>query len=107
MREKNTLGSLKTIYPKVNFVKTSGEFDYKYAVDYELFLGNSLICGIQIKPKSYTYNTPYLNKAKRTNLEKNKKYFQEFNAPVYDVFSTSKGSILNTGVLSTILEFLK
>ena len=107
LREHNTIKVLTQKFPKANFVKKEGEFDFNYAVDYEIYFNGQLICGIQIKPKSYTYNTPYILKARRANLAKNTKYYEEFNAPVFDVISTARGNINNIYVLDKITSLLK
>ncbi len=107
LREKNTISTLQKKFPKLHFVKQSGEFDFNYAVDFELYKEHQLICAVQIKPKSYTYNTPYLTKAKRANVEKNKKYTAAFNVPVFNVISSAKGFLYNEEILTTLKNLLK
>lgn len=102
IRERNTVKKLKKTFKNILFYKTTGNFDHKYAVDYELKYNDKLICGIQIKPKSYTYSTPYLNKAKSANNKKNLYYKTTFNKNVYDVISQANGTIINKEVLSEI-----
>lgn len=106
LREHNTIKTLKKTFTTATFIKKEGQFDYDYAVDYELYISNKLVCGIQIKPKSYTYNTPYINRAKSTNETKNKKYSFEFNAPVFDVISSTNGTIINKIVIGKINSLL-
>jgi hypothetical protein len=107
IRERNTIKVLKTKFQNIEFVKTSGEFDHKYAVDYELKKDNSLICGIQIKPKSYTYNLPYVLKAKNANQRKNKLYSDYFKNPVFDVISQANGTVINTQVIKQLEKLLQ
>ena len=107
LREKNTTTTLQRKFPQLNFVKKSGEFDFNYAVDFQLYNGNVLICAIQIKPKSYTYNTPYLARAKSANAEKNKKYSLEYNVPVFNIISSAKGVVYNEQILITIAKLLE
>jgi len=102
IRERNTIEKLKETFKNIEFHKTTGDFDHKYAVDYELKHKNRLICGIQIKPKSYTYNTSYLNKAKSANSKKNLEYKTTFNKNVFDVISQANGTIINNEVLTEI-----
>jgi len=107
IQEHNTIKNLKKIFPNCEFKKTEGEFDFKYAVDYEIYnkghkYTNSLICGIQIKPKSYTYNAPYLIKAKSANKKKNDAYFNNFGRPVYDIISKTSGEIISKEILGVI-----
>jgi len=102
IRERNTIEKLKETFKNVEFHKTTGDFDHKYAVDYELKHKGNLICGIQVKPKSYTYNTSYLNKAKNANRLKNNQYENTFHKNVFDVISQSNGIVINNGVLAKI-----
>ena len=102
IREKNTVETLKLKFPQLQFEKTVGEFDHKFAVDYELKLSERLICGIQIKPKSYLGNALYLMKAQQANKYKNAQYLQSFGKPVFDIISQLNGVILNPEVLQII-----
>ena len=106
LREHNTITTLKNELPNLNFIKKEGEFDYNYAIDYEISFNNKLLCGIQIKPKSYTYNTTYILKAKRTNYKKNRKYQNKYNVPFFDIISTTKGEIINLTVVNKIKKLL-
>ncbi len=67
IRERNCINSLNRFFPGIDLISTNGEFDHKYAVDYQLKNEGKLICGIQIKPKSYLGKTPYLQKAQSAN----------------------------------------
>jgi len=102
LRERNTIKTLNTMFKNIEFVKTTGNFDYTYAVDYELKSKGKLICAIQIKPRSYTYDKPYLNNARKTNMRKNKDYANEFGKEVFDVISKINGIIINRQVLGKI-----
>jgi hypothetical protein len=102
LREKNTIEVLKKQFPKLTFEKTSGEFDHKFAVDYELKLSEKLVCGIQIKPKSYLGNAPYLKKAQQANKYKNAEYIKSFGKPVMDIISQLNGVILNPEIVQII-----
>jgi len=106
IRERKTINLLKQNFSELNFQKTNGHFDYEYAVDYQAFKGNVLICGIQIKPASYTRsNATYVIKAKSANKRKNEKYTEKFKVPVFDIFF-EKGQILNSQVLRKIKEIV-
>ena len=94
-RERNTIDKLKNMFPKIDFRKVTGEKDYKYAVDYELFLSEMLLGGIQIKPKSYLGHAPYIQKAKRANSKKHLEYRNDFGRNIRFVISDMKGNILN------------
>lgn len=102
LREKNTIETLKRQFPLLTFEKTLGEFDHKFAVDYELKLSEKLVCGIQIKPKSYLGNAPYLKKAQQANKYKNAEYIKSFGKPVMDIISQLNGVILNPEIVQII-----
>ena len=102
LREHNTIKTLKGEFPQLEFLKKDGQFDHKYAVDYELINQGSLICGIQIKPKSYTFDKLYLKKAKIANLRKNERYFQDYKCKVLNVIADQKGRINNKIVINEI-----
>lgn len=106
IRERNTVEKLKKIFPSFEFVKTSGEFDHKYAVDYEIKSNDQLLCGIQIKPKSYSFNTSYIVKARNANIRKNQEFFDAFQKHVFDVIATTSGDIENLDIVDKI-KFLK
>lgn len=107
VRERNTVSILRQKFPNVDFVKTSGEFDHRYAVDYELKISGKLICGIQIKPKSYLGNAPYLRKAQSANQQKNSEYFRSFSSPVFDIISQTNGQIINPERIQVIENEIK
>ena len=102
IRERNTVKKLREFFPNFEFTKTNGELDHQYAVDYELGLAGNIFCGIQIKPKTYTYNTTYILKARNSNIRKNKAYSNTFQRPVFDVISHANGDIINTDVINQI-----
>ncbi|MEZ4792445.1 MAG: MjaI family restriction endonuclease [Gelidibacter sp.] len=102
IREKNTILTLKGKFPELDFVSTSGDFDHKYAVDYEIKNRGNIICGIQIKPKSYLGNAPYLIKAQNANAKKNQQYKTEFGKPVFNVISKANGDIINSEVIGQL-----
>lgn len=102
VREVNTIKQLDLMYDnKFTYTKTSGDFDFQYAVDYEMFYKGKLLCGIQIKPSSYeTSDAEYIARAKRCNGEKNAKYEEIFNVPVVTLTSNLNGVITsNTEIL--------
>lgn len=107
IRERNTVGKLKENFPALEFAKTSGDFDHRYAVDYEISENGNVLCGIQIKPRTYTFNTPYIVKARNANVRKNREYFEMFQRPVFDVISKTSGEIENPEVLSKIKSTTK
>lgn len=102
VRERNTIKTLQGIFTNYTFEKKDGDFDHHYAVDYDMKKDSEIICGIQIKPKSYTFSTPYLNKAKSANQIKNAEYTLKFGKPVFDVISKGNGEIQNPEVIDEI-----
>ena len=101
LRERQTIQYLSKILP-LTFKKTDGTFDHQYAVDYEVFKGTKLIAAIQIKPKSYCYDTHYICKAKKANRQKNKQYTILFGVPVFDVIANQQGIIDNTTIIQDL-----
>lgn len=95
IRERRAIKEMSEILPNVSFEKTTGDFDYKYAVDFEVKYLNRILCGIQIKPPSYYYNRPYTNKARYANKKKNEIYKTEFSRPVFDIIYDNKIGIKN------------
>ena len=102
VREHNTITELKRLFHNMEFRKVDGEFDHQYAVDYELYNLGKLICGIQIKPQSYTWNAPHIQKARIANKKKNEDYFNMFGRKVFDIISAHNGSIKNPEIIDSI-----
>ena len=106
IRERNTISILNRKFPAIDFISTSGNFDHKFAVDYELNISDKLICGIQIKPKSYLGKAPYLRKAQSANARKNQEYRNQFGKPVFNIISKTNGKIINAEVLNKIFQLM-
>lgn len=102
LREINTIKTLKRLLPKADFRKVDGEFDHKYAVDYEVFKNEHLVYGLQIKPESYTRNAPYIVKARFANQKKNQLYSSQFGVPVFDIIASIGGNIINQEVIKNL-----
>lgn len=103
LREHNTKSNLSRLFPMLTFKETDGEKDHSYAVDLEVFLPNGkLLCGIQVKPKSYLQNAPYIVKARNANRLKYAAYKDRFGVDVLTVISNSKGEILNQEILKIL-----
>lgn len=103
-RERNTATVLEESIP-IKLTKTSGQDDYAYAIDYELMSKDRLIGAVQIKPISYLKSSQ-MSKAKKANLEKNKKYTQKKNVPVLYVYSEHDGTILNPEIIGEIQQLM-
>ena len=102
-REHNTISTLKTIFPTILFKKVSGQDDLNYAIDYELYENNRLICAIQIKPLSYHKGfSKVMIQAKKINESKNLLYKQKKNVDVLYVYANGNGTILNEEVITEI-----
>jgi len=102
LREVNTIATLKRLLPQAVFEKVDGEFDHQYAVDYEVYKEGKLVYGLQVKPESYTRSTPYINKARYANQQKNAAYTAKFGVPVYDIISSTAGNIINSEIIKTL-----
>ena len=86
--------------------KTDGEIDHKYAVDYEVYMGDVLKFGIQIKPKSYLGNVPYLRRARYANEQKFTAYKEKFGCPIYVIISKTSGEIQNMEIIAKLQRCL-
>ncbi|HBF9450537.1 TPA: MjaI family restriction endonuclease [Clostridioides difficile] len=110
-RESNTKDVLSkkitNLGYEVSLIDTPSDFDVLFAVDYEIYFKGSIVCGIQIKPKSYSTNNSYLNKTIKLNEEKNQKYKKRFNRDVYYVYAETSGIILNENVIPKIIKDIK
>lgn len=106
LRENNTIAVLTEQFPMLSFEKTSGEIDHTYAVDFEASRSGSLICGIQIKPKSYTWDAPYIAKARTANKAKNAASTKLKGVPVFDIISKTNGEIQSPQVLEQIRNLI-
>lgn len=106
IRERKAIQLLKQAFTALMFVKTPGEFDYEYAVDFQLYNAEKLLCGIQVKPASYQKsNASYVLNAKAANKRKNEKYHKRYGVPVIDVIY-EKGQITNLQVLEQIKKLV-
>lgn len=74
---------------------TSIQDDISYAVDGMLRDGDTLVCGIQIKPESYRAETPYLKKAKEINKQKNELFKGNYGVPVLYAYYDTKDGFVN------------
>lgn len=103
LREMNTLKNLQKGFPGIQFKKVSGEIDFNYGIDFELYQNEILICALQIKPPSYQRGTSKaIMEAKKSNDRKNQSYQKIFGRPVFYIYSKSNGQILNTNILPVI-----
>lgn len=102
IRENNTIRTLSLLFPNLVYKKTDGETDHTYAVDYEVYYSGVLRYGLQIKPISYSYNTPYLQKARYANQQKYAAYFKEKGVHVLVVLAKSNGEIQDTDAISAL-----
>lgn len=107
-REKNTAIVIENKFPNMVLKKISGEDDYKFAIDYEMYSSDKLLGAIQIKPRSYLNSkSDYILKAKRANEKKNKLYTEEKKVPVFYVYSEHNGRVTNPEVFVELENLLK
>lgn len=104
VRENNTIKNLSQLFPNLEFRKTDGNIDHTYAVDYEVLCDGVLKCGIQIKPKSYMFNAPYLQKARYANQQKYAAYTKLKGVPVLTIISKGNGEIVNEETLRELRD---
>lgn len=106
-REKSTAASIQQVLP-IELRKVKGSLDYKYAIDYEVYVEDTLLCALQVKPKSYLYgNSQALVTAKEANKIKNIQYRKKTGKPVLYVYSEHNGEVSNTSVLEEINNLIK
>lgn len=107
VREQNTVIKLQNLLGgNVIIKKTDGEIDHKFAVDYEVYVEDVLKFGIQIKPKSYLGNAPYLVRARYANEQKYIAYKEKFECPVYVIISKTSGEIQNMEIIAKLQKCL-
>lgn len=85
-KRENTVQTLLKLFPILEFRKISGEIDYQYATDYEVFKNNELKIAIQIKLKSYLYNAQCTQNAQRVYKAKNRLYTKDFRVSIIILF---------------------
>lgn len=107
LRENNTVSTLKELFPNLRFEKVNGEMDHSFAVDFQVFSSstNKLVCAIQIKPKTYLGNAPYIIKARIANANKYAAYKEKYGVTVLTIISTSKGKIINSDILEKLSHY--
>ena len=80
--------------------------DNKYAVDFEIYQGGTLLLGVQIKPTTYRDScNPGVIRDKKTNQIKNQAYHNEFGANVLYLY-TDWGKVVNMNELQEQLTKL-
>lgn len=104
LREENTVKNIGSIFsrlfpgrPELDFRKTTGEEDSRYAVDYEVYTAKgSLLVGLQVKPVSYRKSSKtVMGDIHEVNLKKNEDYKQDKGANVIYVYSDIQGNLDN------------
>ena len=88
--EAKCIDILSKLYPTLEFAKAQGDVDYEYEVDYEVKKDGKVILGMQIKPHSYLWNSPYLVSARRINQLKYAAYKKATGADVQVVVYNKK-----------------
>lgn len=112
IREINTKEKIENYFQGkgkfISLIDTSGKFDYSYAVDFELYYEGEILCGLQIKPKTYqNKKIGYINDAHNMNISKNEKYKNQYGRDVYYIYSDQNGFIHNHEILTEILSLVK
>ena len=109
-REAKTKATILEHFRKANkqilLIDTFGDFDTKYAVDFELYHDGKIVCGLQIKPNSYKHCKNIHVEAFNLNKKKNEDYTNKYNRPVFYIYSNTDGYISNLDVLKEILKII-
>lgn len=92
-REQQCFDQIRALFPMVKIVKVEPSFDHQYAVDGMLYKEDKLICAIQIKPHSYLGKSPYILKAKRSNIRKTEKFTEKYKVDVIELYYNDHGTI--------------
>ena len=83
-KELMVIDDLNLAFPEATFKRTSFAIDHDYCIDAEMYFGDTLILGVQIKPESYQMmSTPYQMKAKEGHRAKNERYKEQFATYLY------------------------
>ena len=99
IREQNTISYISNKIQNLTYKNIKGSEDHRFAVDYEVYKDNLLLCGLQIKPESYNSDKVYVLRAKHANEMKNNNYTKVKNVPVITVISKYDGTIINKEVM--------
>ena len=94
IREKSFEKAISERYSSVDLRHVDGALDYRYGIDYEVFIESGLRCAIQVKPESYNSNRSYVKKAKAANHIKNKAYTDQSGKPVFTILISDAGAII-------------
>ena len=94
IREKHFENYIDGLNKHIKLVHASGKLDYSYAIDYELYISDELICAVQVKPESYNSNKSYIRKAIKANRAKNALYSKQSGKHVFTILISSSGDII-------------
>jgi len=84
INELNVIREIQNDFPNIDFRKANYELDESYFTDWEAYVNDMLLFGIQIKPITYKYmNTPYQMRAKENHEVQRELYKKEFGVPHY------------------------
>lgn len=80
--EIKVLQQMQKEFEGLDFTKTDYLLDEQYFTDFEVYCGNELVFGGQIKPISYLYmSSPYQKKAKENHEKQRQAYSDMFRVP--------------------------
>lgn len=107
IREIKTLETLRQKYPQLIFRSVSSTNDSRYAIDAEVFKGNTLLIALQIKSSKYLNSSmKIVDKTKEMNVRKNKDYEEKFKVPVQYVYADRYGYIENKETFNILNSLL-
>ena len=84
VNELNVINELDDEFENIDFFKAPYILDEMYFTDWEAYIGNTKLFGIQIKPITYKYmNTPYQIMAKANHEKQRDLYKEKYGVPHY------------------------
>lgn len=104
IREQSFENHMKGFNRNLKLVHAPGQSDYKYAIDYELYIDDTLVCAVQVKPESYLSNKSYVRRARSANKAKNDLYAIKFGKPVLTIVMTNSGEVLEDDQYEQLLQ---
>lgn len=107
-REIKTIDYLRRRYPNCIVREATSDLDSLYAIDCEIYNGQTLLIALQIKSPKYLHSkNSFINSVKQVNKRKNENYNKTFGVPVLYLFATSNGFIVNREVLYELDQIIQ
>jgi len=94
-REQRAVQALQLRYPKATFVHATKEEDWKYGLDFKVYINDVLKGGIQVKPPSWRGTADYMMTAKSALKRKFELFYNAYGVKAYTIICNDDGSIDN------------